>query len=276
MADYITGKAIIITGAGSGFGKLTAEKAAALGARVLCADINGDAAEAVAAGIRKAGGTGRAIAADVTRIEDMRAAAQAALDAYERIDVLVNNAGTMPLAFLADHETALEAWTRCIDINFKGVMHGTIAVYDQMIAQGSGQIVNLSSIYGNHPVVGAAVYGATKAAVNYFSHSVRQESRGRIKVTVVKPTGVPSTGLGSTVVNAGGSVGILGQNVSAFQAGLTEVLGASSSLNDPESMDYFMLDPDEIAEAIIHVINQPLGVTISDITVRATGDYYIL
>lgn len=272
--NYIAGKVIVITGAGNGFGRLTATKAAEMGAKVVCADINITAAEDVAASIRSAGGEAQAFAADVSRAEDMQTLAAKAVAAFGRIDVLVNNAGIMPLAFLSDHGSALDAWNRCIDINFKGVLNGTVAVYDLMLAQGAGHIVNLSSIYGNHPVVGAAVYGATKAAVNYFSHSVRQESRGKIKVSVIKPTGVPGTGLGGTVVNVAGVVGIVGQNAQEFQELLQSGLGSQSM--DPNDMAYPVLDPVHIADAVIHVINQPLGVSISDITVRASGDHYIL
>lgn len=278
MTDYIAGKSIIITGAGAGFGRLTAQKAASRGARIMCADINADAAEDAAAAIARAGGTALALKADVTVTDDMHRLAQEVLDAWGAIDVMVNNAGTMPLAFLADHASALDAWLRCIDINIKGVLNGTVAVYDQMMKQGHGHIVNMSSIYGNHPVVGSAVYGATKAAVNYFSNSVRMESRGKIKVTVIKPTGVPTTALGDTVVNAAGSIGILGQHAASYselvKLDMTNALPAE--LNDPERSDYFSLHAEDIASAVLQVIDQPLGVTISDVTVRATGEYYIL
>ncbi|MBW8752721.1 MAG: SDR family NAD(P)-dependent oxidoreductase, partial [Sphingomonadales bacterium] len=216
MGDHIAGKSVVITGAGSGFGKLTAEKLGAGGARLTCVDVNGEAAETTAAAVRTAGGEAQAITADVASIDDMRRAAAAAVAAYRAIDVMVNNAGTMPLAFIADHAEALPAWERCIDINFKGVMHGCVAVYDQMMAQGRGHIINLSSIYGNRPSAGAAVYGATKAAVDYFSHALRQEARGKIKVTVIKPTGVMATGLVGTVVNPAAGVGIMGHNAAAF------------------------------------------------------------
>jgi NADP-dependent 3-hydroxy acid dehydrogenase YdfG len=278
MTNHVAGKSIVITGAGSGFGQLTAKKAAALGARVTCVDVNAAAAEAVAAEIRAAGGEAQAVAADVTRIEELRAAAKAAVAAYGAIDVMVNNAGIMPLAFIADHDKALEAWSRCIDINFKGVMNGTVAVYDQMIAQGRGQVINLSSIFGNRPAVGGAVYGATKAAVDYFSHALRQEGRGKIKVTVIKPSGVSSTGLGGTVVNGQAAIGILGQNAGTFFDALGRMRGgdAPAEWTDRNAIDYMTLDPEAIADAIIHAIDQPLGVSISDITVRASGDHYLL
>ncbi|MBU6267462.1 MAG: SDR family NAD(P)-dependent oxidoreductase [Sphingomonadales bacterium] len=274
--EHISAKSIIVTGAGSGFGRLTAEKLAAAGARLTCIDINGDAAESTAAAIRAAGGAAQAVQADVTAFADMQAAAAAAVDAFGAIDVMVNNAGIMPLAFVADHADALAAWQRCIDINFKGVMHGSLAVHDQMIAQGRGHIVNLSSIYGNRPTAGAAVYGATKAAVDYFSHALRQETRGKIKVTVVKPTGVIATGLGDTVVNKAAGGPIVGHNLAEFYADYGRWAGGEGGdLADAASPAYAFLAPDHIADAIVHVIAQPWGVSISDVTVRATGDHYV-
>ncbi len=184
----------------------------------------------------------------------------------------------MPLAFYSDHAAAYAAWSRCIDINFKGVLHGIIAVYDQMIAQGCGQVVNLSSIYGNYPVVGAAVYGATKAAVNFLSDSLRVETKGKVKVTTIRPTGVPGTGLSSGVVNRAAVVGILGQNMETYagiRARIAEGKGEPEE-TDPESPRYGILEPGYIADAVISAIDQPWGVDVSDITVRATGDPFIL
>jgi NADP-dependent 3-hydroxy acid dehydrogenase YdfG len=276
MADHVTGKSVIITGGGSGFGKLAAENLAAQGAKLTLADVNWAAVEEVAAAIRASGGQAQAMAADVTSIDDMRSVAAAAVAAYGAVDVMVNNAGIMPLAFVADHESALPAWTRCIDINFKGVMHGSVAVYDQMMAQGRGHIVNLSSIYGNRPTAGAAVYGATKAAVDYFSHALRQEARGKIKVTVIKPTGIMATGLMGTVVNPAAGAGLLGHNVATFYDDYGKVTaGDASQLTDPDAVGCAFLTPDHIADAIVHVVNQPWGVSISDITVRASGEHYI-
>jgi NADP-dependent 3-hydroxy acid dehydrogenase YdfG len=278
MGGNVAGKSIVITGAGSGFGRLVAKKAAALGARVTCADINLEAIEAVVAEIVAAGGTAQAVRIDVTSMAEMRALAQSAVRAYDAIDVMLNNAGTMPLAFFADHEAALEAWDRCIDINFKGVMHGIIAVFDQMMAQGRGHVINMSSIYGNHPVVGAAVYGATKSAVNFLSESLRVEGRGRIKVTVVRPTGVPVTGLNATIVNQAAGIGILAHNMGEFTdmvMGLQDGTFPAERL-DQDNIDYASLAPEHIADAIIHAIDQPWGVSIAEVTVRAAGDYFIL
>lgn len=278
MTDHIAGKSIIITGAGSGFGRLVAQKAAARGARVTGADINADGLAATVAGITAAGGIAQAVTADVTDIAAMRRLAAAAADAYGAIDVMVNNAGIMPLAYFSDHEAALEAWNRCIDINFRGVMNGIVAVYDRMMAQGRGHVVNLSSIYGTHPVIGAAVYGATKSAVNFLSESLRVEARGRIKVTVVKPTGVPVTGLSATVVNREAGIGSLGQNMGAFMEMVAGVQAGTFPAErlDADNIDYALLAPDHIADAIIHAIDQPWGVSIAEMTVRASGDYFIL
>ncbi len=278
MSEHIAGKSIVVTGAASGFGRLVSEKLAAKGALLACADINAAGAEDVAAGIRARGGRAEAVAADVTRMAEMRALTRRAVEAHGGIDVMINNAGVMPLAFFADHEAAFEAWDRGIDINFKGVLHGTLAVFDQMMAQGRGHVINLSSIYGNHPVVGAAVYGATKSAVNFLSESLRVEARGKIKVTVIKPTGVPVTGLSATVVNQAAGVGILAHNMAEF----TDMVMAMQEGRfpaerlDPANIDYASLAPEHIADAILHAIDQPWGVSIAEVTVRAAGDYFIL
>lgn len=278
MTDYVEGKTIIITGAGSGFGALASQRLAAKGAKLVCCDIDAASAQATAAAIAEQGGEAIAATADVSKLEDMRAVAALAVETFGAIDVLVNNAGTMPLAFLEDHAAATEAWSRCIDINFKGVMNGTCAVYDQMIAQGSGQIINMSSIFGNVPVMGGSVYGATKAAVDYYSHSVRQESRGRIKVTVIKPTGVNATNLGKSVINGAAAIGAVGANNAEYRAALMTLAEgkAPAEWTDPESIAYVSLEPQYIVDAIIHAIDQPLGVSVSDITVRASGDHFVM
>ncbi len=266
----LRGKVLLVTGAGSGFGKLVSEKAVRLGAQVAALDISVEGlptAEEILP-----------IQADVTEAAEMRQAVAQTVERFGRVDVLVNSAGIMPLAFFADHEQALDAWTRCLDVNIKGVLNGMVAVFDQMIAQERGHVVNLSSIYGNFPVVGAGVYGATKAAVNYLSESLRVESQGKIKVTVIKPTGVPGTGLNAGVINIQASVGIIGQN--AAEAFATMQRFATGNLS-PEEQDvdhprYAILHPEAIADAILYAISQPWGVSLADLTVRATGEHFIL
>lgn len=275
---YLQDRVVLVTGAAGGFGKLLCAGAASRGARVVAADIDDAGTAALVTEIEAAGGTAMAQHVDVTRLEDLSTAVEEAVAQWGALDVIINNAGVMPLAFFADHERAADAWSRCIDINIKGVLNGMIAAYDQMTAQGRGHVVNLSSIYGNGPTVGAAVYGATKAAVNMISESFRVETQGRIKVTIVRPTGVPGTGLGAGVINAESLVGILGQNTDEYLG----VFGALAEGRiddvdlDPESIGYAMLGPEHIASQILHAIDQPWGVSIGDITIRATGDRYLL
>ena len=276
--NHVQGKVIAITGAGGGFGRLVACKTAALGAAVVAIDIDEQALAATADLVGQGGGQVCSVVADVTRAEDMTGMVDTAVERLGGIDVLVNNAGTMPLAFYADHARALDAWHRCIDINFKGVLNGIVAVHDHMIARGRGHIVNLSSIYGNYPVKGAAVYGATKAAVNVLSESLRQESQGRIKVTTIRPTGVPTTGLVGSIVNFEAGAGITGTNAAAFGERFGAIMEgrAPPAWTDRESIEYFSLDANDIAEQIVFAINQPWGVSISDLTVRASGDLYVI
>lgn len=278
MSDYISGKTMVVTGAGGGFGRLVAQKAAARGALVTCGDVNVAAAEETVADIVAAGGRAQAMAADVRILDDLKRLVDASVQKYGSIEVMLNNAGIMPLAFIADHALAYDAWMRCIDINMKGVLNGMIAAHDQMISQGRGHLVNISSIYGNFPVVGAAIYGATKAAVNFMSEAVRMEARGKIKVTTIKPTGVPSTGLGGSVVNQAAAVGIVGANMEQF---VTMVKGLQegslpSDLRDPENISHVPLEPGSIADAVLLAIDQPWGVSVSDMTVRASADCFVL
>lgn len=275
---HLAGRVVVVTGAGGGFGKLVAELSAARGARAVIGDIDADAAEAVAEGIRASGGEAEAVAVDVRHPEQVQALAQRAVDRFGAVDVMVNNAGTMPLAFLADHQDAWEAWDRCIDINFKGVLNGICAVHDHMIEQGRGHVVNISSIYGNAGTAGSGVYSATKAAVSILSDSLRIESQGKIKVTVIRPTGVLGTGLGAGVINPAAIVGIVGQNeqrftdnVMAFLSGTLE--GPATEIDSPA---YWAIEPEIVARAVVDAIDQPWGVTISDVTVRATGEHYVL
>ncbi|HEY4345601.1 MAG TPA: SDR family NAD(P)-dependent oxidoreductase, partial [Parvibaculum sp.] len=224
------------------------------------------------------GGIASYVVASVADLGQMQALAAHAVKEHGAIDVMVNNAGIMPLAFFADHKVAASAWSRCIDVNIKGVVNGISCVFDQMMAQGRGHVVNISSIYGNFPVVGAGVYGATKAAVNFLSESLRVEAQGKIKVTIIKPTGVPGTGLGTGIINADAIVGILGQNAASYGGVMASLAQGNNApeLRNPDNPQYAALEPAYIADAVITAVNQPWGVSLGDITVRATGDGYIL
>jgi NADP-dependent 3-hydroxy acid dehydrogenase YdfG len=278
QTNHVDGKVIIITGAAGGFGRLVGQKTASLGAKIVASDVNEGELKNTVDSIVAAGGQVEGVVADVTNHEQMSQLAARAVEVFGAIDVMVNNAGVMPLAFYSDHAEAAPAWDRCIDINLKGVLNGIVAVHDQMIEQGRGHVVNISSIYGNYPVAGAAVYGATKAAVNVLSESLRQESQGRIKVTTIRPTGVPTTGLGAGVINPAAVNGILGAGAADFMEKMGAMFGEDppAELTDPESMSYFSLSPELLADQIVFAINQPWGVVISDLTVRASADGYVI
>jgi len=277
--NHLDGKVILITGAGGGFGRILSEMTAARGAKVVATDVDGDAAATTADLVTEAGGQAIGLRVDVTRRADLDEAVRTAVDTFGRVDVMVNNAGVMPLAFFGDHARAADAWDRAIDINIKGVLNGICAVHDQMIQQGRGHVVNLSSIYGNAGTAGSGVYSATKAAVRVLSDSLRIESQGRIKVTVVRPTGVMGTGLGDGVVNQEAIVGITGQNTLRFGERVQRLVsgeGLRPEETDVDDVRYWAITPHDLVRQIVGAIDQPWGVTINDITVRATGEDYVL
>jgi NADP-dependent 3-hydroxy acid dehydrogenase YdfG len=240
--------------------------------------VDGDAAAATAQVVIDAGGSGIGLRVDVTRRDELQSGVSSAVDRFGRVDVMVNNAGVMPLAFFADHAAAADAWDRCIDINIKGVVNGIAAVYDQMIRQGRGHVVNISSVYGNRGTPGSAVYSATKAAVVVLSESLRLEAQGTIKVTVVRPTGVLGTGLGAGVVNPDAVVGALAHKVDRFRdrVGRAMAGGLTPDELDVDDTRYWAITPDDLVAQIVYAIDQPWGITINDITVRATGEDYFI
>ena len=257
--SHLASRVMIVTGSGGGLGRHLAVTGAARGARVVVADVNGAAAESSAAAIVSAGGQAEAVKVDVRDGEAMDGLAALAVDRFGRIDIRVNNAGVMPLAFFADHCLAREAWDRCIDISLKGVINGIPAVYDQMMDQGRGHVVNISSIYANAGTAGSGVYSASKAAVAVLSDSLRVESQGVIKVTVVRPTGVMGTGLGAGIVNPAAIIGLTGQHhrqfaetVAAYRNGTLD--DAYSDVDQPE---YWAITPEVMATEILHAIDQP-------------------
>ena len=273
--NYVEGKVIIITGASSGFGKLTAKRAAEMGGTIVLAARSEEKLKETVAEIKAAGGEASYIVTDVAKKDDVFAMAKFAVDTYGRIDVLVNNAGTMPLAFFSEHEQALDKWEQCIDISIKGTIFGISAVYDQMIKQGQGQVINVSSIYANFPVAGAGVYQVAKMGVQYLAESLRSECQGKIKVTTIKPTGFMKTNLSSSVVDQ--------MAMMPAVAGPLEILSnwveeapLRPDFHDINSMTYNDPDPQVLADNIIYAINQPWGVSIGDLTVRASGESFVI
>lgn len=269
IGQYVKDKVIVITGASSGFGAATARKAAALGGKVVLAARREEKLKENVEEIRSAGGEASYIVTDVQSREQVNDMAKFAIDTYGHIDVLINDAGTMPLAFFADHEVAMDAWETCLDTALKGTLYGICAVYDHMIEQGKGHIINVSSILGNFSVEGGGVYCTSKVGVRYLAEALRVETRGKIKVTTVRPTSVSTTELGKTIVNLDGSMaGLYGKLFEILQRNPAAFPGMA----DRESIQFGEPSADDIADNIIYAIDQPWGVDISDITVRASGE----
>ncbi|PKV83445.1 SDR family oxidoreductase [Streptomyces sp. TLI_146] len=178
-------KAVLITGASSGIGAAAARRLAADGHRVYLGARRADRLAALAGEIAAAGGSAAFRRLDVTDAVDVHAFAEAARAELGRIDVLVNNAGVMPLSRLDAVRT--DEWDRMIDVNLRGVLHGIAATLPVMRAQGGGHIVNIASVGAYEVSPTAVVYCATKYAVRAISEGLRQESDGSIRVTVVSP-----------------------------------------------------------------------------------------
>ncbi|MFI5778021.1 SDR family oxidoreductase [Nocardia sp. NPDC051570] len=231
-------KVVLITGASSGIGEATARTLAAAGHRVVLGARRTDRIAAIAEQIRADGGSAEHHALDVTSLEEMRSFAGQAHELHGRIDVLVNNAGVMPLSRL--DALAVQDWDRMIDVNIRGVLHGIAAVLPMMRARGQGHIVNLASVSGHRVDPTAAVYSATKFAVRAISEGLRQESRD-IRVTVISP------GLTRSELTDG-----IGDN--DIRAAVRESMAAAIP-----------------AAAIEYAITQPPEVDVNEIVVRPTA-----
>lgn len=235
-------KVILITGASGGIGEGIAREVAARGAKVLLGARRVDRLDAIAVEIRAAGGDVAARALDVTDLASMQAFAQAALDLWGRIDVLVNNAGVMPLSPMS--ALKFDEWERMVDVNIKGVPWGIGAVLPAMERQGEGQIINIGSIGALQAVPTAAVYCGSKFAVRAISDGLRQES-GRIRVACVNP-GVVETDLAATITHP----------------------GTRALMDDYRAI---ALQPTDIARAVRQLIEAPARVDTTEITIRPTA-----
>ena len=203
-----------------------------------------------------------------------------AVDRCGRVDVMVNNAGVMPLAFFADHAAAADAWDRCIDINIKGVRqrHRRRLRPDDPTGPRPRREHLLGVRQPRHP--GSAVYSATKAAVVVLSESLRLEAQGKIKVTVVRPTGVLGTGLGGRRGQPATRVDRRGRRTSSTGSATVSDDAMTGGLTadelDVDDTRYWAITPDDLVAQIVYAIDQPWGITINDITVRATGEDYFI
>ncbi|MEK1925660.1 MAG: SDR family oxidoreductase [Rhizobium giardinii] len=241
----ITGKVIAITGASSGIGEATARYLAKEGARVVLGARRTDRLETLVEAIRAEGGTALYRALDVTDRADMEAFAREAVREYGRLDVFVNNAGVMPLSPL--DALKVEEWDRMIDVNIRGVLHGIAASLPIMKAQGTGQIINLSSIGGHAVSPTAAVYCATKFAVGAISEGLRQEN-DRIRVTVISP--------------------------GVTESELAETISDETAREAMQGFRRIAIPAEAIARAIGYAIAQPDDVDVSELIVRPTASPY--
>jgi NAD(P)-dependent dehydrogenase (short-subunit alcohol dehydrogenase family) len=191
----------VITGAGGGIGRSLAQAFVARGTHVVITDIEGDAAETVAAELRGQGGRAIAIQSDVTQPDSVAHLVEGTLAEYGKVDVLCNNAGATLRPFRALADGALSDFTWMMDINFFGVVNGLLAFLPVMRNQpGHKHIVNTSSMSTLDEVAGHSMYVSAKSAVNGLSDVLRAEfvEKGEdIGVTVLMP-GQVSTRIGTS------------------------------------------------------------------------------
>jgi NADP-dependent 3-hydroxy acid dehydrogenase YdfG len=239
----IAGKVVAITGASSGIGEATARELARHGARLILGARRTDRLEAIVSAIRSEGGTVDYQTLAVSKREQVEAFIQFAKSTYGRVDVIVNNAGIMPLSRL--DQLKVDEWDRMIDVNIRGVLYGIAAGLPIMKEQKSGLFINISSLAALAVAPSTAIYSATKQAVRAISEGLRQEVGANIRVTVILP-GVVESELAGTITD------------SATKQRVDQVRQTSIS-------------PDAIARAIIYVMEQPSDVDISEIIVRPTA-----
>ena len=235
-------KVVLITGASSGIGEATARLLAWQGHRIVLGARRTARLERLAAELRAEGAAVEFRAVDVTRLTDLQDFVSFAEETFSPVDVIVNNAGVMPLSPL--NALRVEEWDRMIDVNVRGVLHGIAAVLPGMEARGRGQIINVSSIGGHRVSPTAAVYCATKFAVRAISDGLRQET-DRIRVTVICP-GVVESELADTIAD-------------------------EAARDAMKAYRRIAIKPEAIAGAIAYAIAQPDEVDVSELIVRPTA-----
>ncbi|AIY05508.1 short-chain dehydrogenase/reductase SDR [Planococcus sp. PAMC 21323] len=236
-------KTAIITGASSGIGQATAKELAARGYHVMLAARREERLVELKKEIETAGGSAEYKVTDVTSREDMNSLVEAGLKKTGTIDVLVNNAGLMPLSMM--NKLKVDEWDRMVDVNIKGVLYGIAAALPVMERQKHGHILNVSSVAGHGVTKGSAVYSGTKFAVRAISEGLRQEINPshEIRVTIVSP-GAVETELASTITDE-------------------DILTAFS-----EGPQMKMLKAQDIANAIAYAVEQPTHVDVNEILIR--------
>lgn len=230
---------VLITGASSGIGEATARVLAEAGATLMLGARRTDRLDALVRDITAKGGRAAARALDVTDRASMDGFVAEARERFGRIDVLVNNAGVMPLSPLGSLK--VEEWDRMIDVNIRGVLHGIAAVLPVMEAQGSGHVVNIGSVGSFEVVPTSAVYSATKFAVRAITDGLRQESEA-IRTICIYP-GVTRSELADTI---------------------TDETAARAMVEYRRNA----IEPEVIGRAVLFAIEQPREVGVNEITVR--------
>jgi len=235
-------KVIAITGASSGIGEAIARLLAQRGARVLIGARRIERLQSLEAELNNQGGEVASCALDVTDRNSVAAFVKTACDRFGRLDAIVNNAGIMPLSPL--EALKVDEWDRMIDVNVKGVLYGIAAALPVFKAQASGHVINTSSIGAYGVVPTAAVYCATKAAVNFITEGLRQENPD-IRTTIIAP-GVTASDLANSITHA---------ETAAF-------------INEYRR---HAIHPDAIARAVAFALEQPLDVDVNEIVIRPTA-----
>lgn len=239
----IKGKVVIITGASSGIGEATAKELASRGARVIIAARREDRLKRLQDEILSLGGEVVYKVTDVTSLEDVEELKKYALDSFGKIDVLINNAGVMPLSQI--HEVKIKEWEMMIDVNIKGVLYGVAAVLPHMRERKEGHIINVSSIAGHLVFPSSSVYSGTKFAVRAITEGIRmEEAQNNIRTTIICP-GATDTELPSTISG-------------------NELKSAID-----ESMK-IAIHPSSIARSIAFAIDQPSDVAVNEMIIRPT------
>ena len=244
MENNIEDKVVVITGASSGMGEATAIMLAERGAKVVLGARGLNRLEALARRIIGAGGEVAYAQTDVRRREDLTSLVKLALDRYDQLDVLISNAGIMPVSPLDD--LRVEDWENMIDINIKGVLYGIAAALPVFRKQGFGHFVNTASTAGHKTVPNQSVYSATKFAVRAISEGLRMEAGEKLRVTIISP-------------------GFVNTN---FAEGVTN---PEVKTQLEKARDKFALPPEAIARAIVFAIEQPSDVDVNEIIVRPTA-----
>ncbi|MCL7764581.1 SDR family oxidoreductase [Polaribacter sp. Z014] len=242
MKNNIEGKVVVITGGSSGLGEATARFLAEKGAKIVLGARRLNKLEVIADEIRKNGGAIEVLKTDVTKANDVKALVKKAIDSFGKIDVMINNAGIMPLAPLA--ALKVDEWDSMIDVNIKGVLYGIAAALPEFQKQKSGHFINLASVAGLNVSPGGAVYSGTKFAVRAISEGLRKEVGKDIRTTILTP------GLIDSELQLGSSDEATSQYV---QQVYKDAIPAIS-----------------IAKAVAYAIEQPDDVDINELVIRPT------